>query len=106
MRLSRSILLFLTIALYGDAPDQAADKVAKIKAACGVSDSETNPAKLNKASACVEQAIRALNRQASVERALSVIAGAPPPQPGPLKRAAVAGTGNQGASSSGTSSTC
>ena len=119
-------------ALADQGPTAAADAaISKIKTACKVNDSETDPKKINKQLDCVTRAVAAQRRKIVVERtlrstvnqALGVSAPPTPPAPRPPVRSGVvppatgapppavqqevqAPQGNQGASASGTPSSC
>ena len=89
----------------------AATAIAKVRADCRVSDTETHPKKVNKQADCVAKAMAAQRRKMYAEKALrstfDQVYGVSTP-PGVSKPAAVPGppVGNVGASSSATSTTC
>ena len=89
----------------------AATAIAKVRADCRVSDTETDPKKVNKQADCVAKAMAAQRRKMYAEKALrstfdQVYGVSTPPEVS--KPAAVPGppVGNVGASSSATSTTC
>ena len=100
-----------------DAQARVDAAIQQIRTACQVSDTETDPKKVNKQADCVARAVAAQKRKLNTERALrstlnqalgsaSARTPAPPPPPPP----AASTPGNQpayvGASASGTPSTC
>src|ERR1700739_1509589 len=104
--------------VQAEAQAQVEVAIQKIRTACHVSDTETNPKKVNKQADCVARAVAAQKRKINTERALrSTLTQAlgapsisaleripgppPPPTPTPAGQPSYVG-----ASASGTPSTC
>jgi hypothetical protein len=87
----------LPVELFGN---QAAAIIRNVRDACHVSDTETNPKKINKQNACVERTTQALNRKLAAESALQSAVGRVYDTP-PARIST-----DVGQSANGTSSTC